>query len=198
MGVAVEGSKAKIKYYVGNGEAIIAAAYIVPFILVLLALLLILIGLCCSSTLEKAEKVIKASPRLQANTVAVTSVCLIFIFYTFVLDIIAWVRECQTDELPSYYMKINDFVNITRVYMFLYLIFLPFGLIAECCICCKEKNCYLGSSLYSIVGSAILSFTAHFPSILMAWATDPFYASRIAIFYGLMNSTKVQNPRRNS
>ena len=37
-----------------------------------------------------------------------------------------------------------------------------------------------------IAGSAILSFTAHFPSILMAWATDPFYASRIALFYGII------------
>ena len=36
-----------------------------------------------------------------------------------------------------------------------------------------------------IVGSAFLSLTAHFPSILMAWATDPFYASKIALFYGI-------------
>ena len=186
MGMAVEGRKARINYFVGNGEAIIAAAYILPFVVVFLVLLLIPIGICCCccSTLDKAEKAIKASHQLLANTVAVTLVCLIFTIYTFVLDIIAWVRESQTDELPSYYMKINDFVIITRVPMFIYLIFITVGLVVECCICCKEKNCYLGSSLYSIVGSAILSFTAHFPSILMAWATDPFYASRIAIFYG--------------
>lgn len=42
-------------------------------------------------------------------------------------------------------------------------------------------------ALYCILlfGSAILSLTAHFPSILMAWVTDPFYASRIALFYGI-------------
>ena len=37
-----------------------------------------------------------------------------------------------------------------------------------------------------IIGAAVLSITAHFPSILMAWATDPFYASRIALFYGII------------
>ena len=35
-------------------------------------------------------------------------------------------------------------------------------------------------------GSAVLAFMAHFPSILMAWATDPFYASRVALFYGII------------
>ena len=37
-----------------------------------------------------------------------------------------------------------------------------------------------------IIGGAILSVTAHFPSILMAWATDSFYASRVALFYGIV------------
>ena len=33
---------------------------------------------------------------------------------------------------------------------------------------------------------ALLSVTAHFPSILMAWETDSFYASRVALFYGIV------------
>ena len=37
-----------------------------------------------------------------------------------------------------------------------------------------------------IVGSALLSLVSHFPSVLMAWATDPFYASRIVFFYGII------------
>ena len=37
-----------------------------------------------------------------------------------------------------------------------------------------------------IIGGTLLSVTAHFPSILMAWATDSFYASRIALFYGIV------------
>ena len=37
-----------------------------------------------------------------------------------------------------------------------------------------------------IIGGALLSVTAHFPSVLMAWATDSFYASRIALFYGIV------------
>ena len=39
---------------------------------------------------------------------------------------------------------------------------------------------------FFFVGSTILSLSFHFPHILMAWITDPFYASKIGVFYGII------------
>ena len=212
MGVAVEGRKARIKYYVGNGEVIIAVAYIMPFAVALLVFLVIFIGCCCCCfPVEEAKKAIEHNHRLQANSVAAVLVCLTFCFYTFALDITAWARECQTDVLPSFYMKINHFINITLATSIIYGLIGGLLLFVFKIILCSDQPAQTGSNNTSsdqqskfvkeikmfiinyqtlflfefvIVGSAILSFTAHFPSILMAWATDPFYASRIALFYG--------------
>lgn len=47
----------------------------------------------------------------------------------------------------------------------------------------KQLNKRLALISVLIAGSTILSLSSHFPSIMMAWATDPFYASGIALFY---------------
>ena len=47
----------------------------------------------------------------------------------------------------------------------------------------KNHNKRLALVCVVIAGSTILSISTHFPSVLMAWATDPFYASKIALFY---------------
>lgn len=47
----------------------------------------------------------------------------------------------------------------------------------------KKNNKRLALVCMLISGSTLLSLSAHFPSILMAWATNPFYASRIALYY---------------
>ena len=57
---------------------------------------------------------------------------------------------------------------------------------ATCCQYNKGHRERIVLSCVLIAGSAILSLTAHFPSILMAWATDPFYASQVALFYGII------------
>ena len=169
----------------------------------LLVFLVIFIGFCCCFPVEEAKKAIEHNHRLQANSVATVLVCRKFCFYTFALDITAWARECQTDVLPSFYMKINKYNSCYFHHLWSYR-----GVIVVKIILCSDQPAQTGSNNTSsdqqskeikmfiinyqtlflfefvIVGSAILSFTAHFPSILMAWATDPFYASRIAIFYG--------------
>ena len=57
---------------------------------------------------------------------------------------------------------------------------------ATCCQYNEGHRERIVLSCVLIAGSAILSLTAHFPSILMAWATDPFYASQVALFYGII------------
>lgn len=96
--------------------------------------------------------------------------------------------------LPNYYNKIKHFVNLTYTIFAFYLSFpilciICFGIcLAILKLCTEKKEIWQRSVfliIYALCGSAILSFMSHFPSILMAWATDPFYASRIGIFYGL-------------
>ena len=41
-------------------------------------------------------------------------------------------------------------------------------------------------SALCIIGSTVLSLSFHFQNILLSWATNPFYASRIAIYYGIV------------
>ena len=260
MGMAVGERNAKVNYYVGDGDAIVVAAYLIPFIVTFVCLVAGLCTICCScAPVEEVEKSVRGSPRLQANIVAALLLCGIFSIYTFVLDMRSLVIECKKD-LPSYYKEVNGFAKISNVLAFIYIIILSPAvellLFVLCWICkfaCQKctnggdpqgspgggapqgspgegapqgspgggdpqgspgkgapqgklgkiKRCISSvakwimkkynsishtkrMAVYCILvaGSAILSLAAHFPSILMAWATDPFYASRIAIFYG--------------
>ena len=205
MGMAIRGSNAEVNYYVEDGDKIVAVAYSLPFFLVLLLLMIIFPIVWCCVPWEEVEKPIKASPRWQANIVATLLLCGMFCIYTFIMDIVSWVRENDVNSLPSYYKEIKHFVNLTRAYFFLYSLFFII-LILEAIVCkiiydkkirqnslnSEETKKYTGVIIYivfSIVGSTLLSITAHFPSILMAWATDPFYAYKIGLFYVLTIGT---------
>ena len=48
----------------------------------------------------------------------------------------------------------------------------------------KKWEVYIPMQL--CIGSALLSLSFHFQNVLIAWSTDPFYASRIALFYGII------------
>ena len=51
--------------------------------------------------------------------------------------------------------------------------------------CCKKKwEVYI--PMLFCIASALLTLSFHFQNILIAWSTDPFYASRIALFYGII------------
>ena len=141
MGVAAKGSNARAHYYVENGDAIIVAAYLVPFIIVLVG---IFIALWCCVPSKEVEKVITASPRLQANIVAGVSICVLFSIYTFALDMRSWCIE--KNDVPSYYTKIPSFVISSLVCAILYF-FLPIiVLFVITCFCvyahCKEKGSF--------------------------------------------------------
>ena len=40
--------------------------------------------------------------------------------------------------------------------------------------------------MLSCIGSTLLQLSFHFQNILISWSTNPFYASRIAIYYGIV------------
>ena len=52
-------------------------------------------------------------------------------------------------------------------------------------LCRRKWDCPSITSLALCFGSTVFQFCFHIPSILMAWSTDPFYASKIAVYYAV-------------
>ena len=223
MGMAVRGRNAKVRYYVGDGDVIVALAYSLPFFVILVAFILFFVVTCFFTPLSKLEESIKDDPKRQANTAAALLLCVAFSIYSFALDVVSWDIESKRNDLPSYYKQLKHFVNITyacTIFYFLVLIIalvlilfevirILYSLIKQNPISSDGVETSLVKMIDTnqitlinvlkmiytkritlisvlIAGSAILSFIAHSPSILMAWATDSFYASRIALFYGII------------
>lgn len=106
-----------------------------------------------------------------------------------------------TDTLPSYFVAKGVLFWITLGYSFISLFFDIFGMLFmfgaylfyACADNCKWKwkykeHCQKVITLGMIwcVGSIVLSLSYHFQYVLVAWTTTPFYASKIALFYGMV------------
>ena len=48
------------------------------------------------------------------------------------------------------------------------------------------RNLSLLIPIFFCVGSTALSLSFHIPNILIAWSTDPAYASKVSIYYGIL------------
>ena len=103
--------------------------------------------------------------------------------YSFVLDVFSFIKELN-GNFPSYYERHLYGINWINILSSLtsFIIFV-FGIIVSIIVQYWGKCNYLRAAIF-IFGSTALSVSLHFPNILMAWATDPFYASRIALIYG--------------
>ena len=208
MGTAVNGNhsmpiedrrlKGSIKY------DIIPAGYILPPIvtIVIFFVALPIFSLIIIHTKNKKvqnfiEKV-EEDDTLQANIVATTLLCFCGTIYIFALDMRSIAIE-STDTLPSYFVAKGVLFWITLVYSFISLFFdilgilLIFGayLFYACpdnCKCKYKEHCQKVIPLGMIlcVGSIFLSLSYHFQYVLVAWTTTPFYASKIALFYGMV------------
>ena len=151
----------------------------------------------CFYTLFEAEKVIKTELTLQVNIVPVVLICALTTFGIFCLDVKALVNEDHSG-LPSYYSKHHpQYIYVITIALWvvigiLFIIGIVFGCIFLCYKNSKKLPRHERSKIVTlffvslIIGSAVLSFSFHFPNILMAWATDAFYASRVGLFYGIM------------
>ena len=149
---------------------------------------------------KKLKKEITDDVQVQANLAAVTLLCSISTIYIFVLDIISVVVEYNAD-LPEYFGRgsygfgvITSVFSVSSFLCYLFGIVLFFLVLCHnlcykrCCYespscdCCKVKWKFYYSMLFCI-GSTILLLSFHLQNILIAWSTDPFYASRIALLY---------------
>ena len=120
-----------------------------------------------------------------ATTAAHAVISLVFVLYVFVLDICA---VSVRNETPEYYSDMYNklLFNYPGVLLFwdmiaLYISFiLVISLIAaRCC----NKNTF---PLLLAAGMVpLLCFASHAHYIIIAWITDPFYATSVGIYYGV-------------
>ena len=217
VGKRVDGSS----FYLTNSDDIIAAAYGLPFFVILVVVVIVFLGVFFMSLDEQVAS-IKDSTTYQANVISLILLCIIFTVFTTVLDIQSCIIDVNQKDLPVYYSHSDKFLGVTITGLIIYLLFFVVGIVwfmfeifASLYFHDKgkertqtdseeaPKQCYneimsnvlprnkarskrIALICVLIIGGALLSVTAHFPSILMAWATDAFYASRIALFYGVI------------
>ena len=193
--------------------AIVRAGYWVPFALVLILLAIGIIFMVCwhrcslENVFEEKLSVITKNPSVRDNIVAALSLCVLTSVFIFCMDLASWVRE-DDDNLPSYYHK-----NVNSLYAFNFgfslvstvvpLIGVIVSFLVYRCYRKRKENNYnfdnkqaksdvseckalcIFIAILLCAGSTALLLSFHFQNILIAWTSDPFYASRIALYYGI-------------
>lgn len=149
-------------------------------------------------TIKKLKSQFSRNLQSQSNLVAITLLCILFPIYTFVLDMCSVERE-ENANLPDYFKEgYYGLHAITISFATISLLCDLIGIIGFIIVRChnhfwkhnygcsiKRKWDYFIPMLFCI-GSTFLSISFHFQNILIAWFTDPFYAGRIALFYGIV------------
>lgn len=141
-------------------------------------------------TLKKYKKALCNNLHMQANLTAVSLICCIFTIYTFTLDSASIVVE-NTNNLPKYFERMSYGLYIITIVFtvtsFLFdIIGIVWFLVVICYNCFYKEKWEVYIPVIFCIGSALLSLSFHFQNILIAWAIDPFYASRISLLYGII------------
>ena len=194
--------------------SLLYAYQIVPFIVafvVLVSIASILCYLLCQK--DRKEMREKLSSKLlhifenntkhQANIAAIVVMCILATIHNFILDAISF--HCPPSlSLPKYYGKhncynaIDIYTTIFAIVSLLCLLVAPFFVLCSYCYSTKHNewnsdqrakfHLLLLIALVLCIGSTVLSFSFHIPIIIIAWTTNPFYASKIALYYGIIIS----------
>ena len=188
-------------------DRLLQAYQYVPFtitFIIVAAAPILLCCLCCKccempNISQKVQNVIKDS-RHQSTIVAIVALSFCFTVYNFILDMLSVYRE-KTSDLPGYYEQNHGIYTYTIFFASVSLLFLIIGIACflgllftwsygpmACCFCRDEVRQHIALliPISLCVGSTILSLSFHFQNILIAWNTDPFYSSRIAVYYGIV------------
>ena len=206
QGMAVNGDEKKeiecSDFYAGICPGILPAVHIVPFVVFLVTIVASLIGLSVVR-IKSFLKIIRGYPILQANLLACLLFCSLATLFITIIDIISLYHERHV-SLPSYYPDEPQAIhNITIPFLIIYSIMFSTGTIWFCVevtilqvfnstsdivfkFCSFDTGKRLAMSAILIVGSLCLAVSYHIPNIIMAWATDPFYSSRIFLYYGVI------------
>ena len=188
---------------------LIPACYIVPPFFIALIFLVIVLPVKCrvlykkdnfkTNLYEKSIKPLMSEVRLRANTTAVVVVCSLVTLSISTLDLVSIIVELTAD-LPSYSFHnvvvclhfITIFCSIISIVFLLnsIVIFVYLGWRWKKLENPSNNNINRNLSLLIpiafCVGSTVLSLSFHIQNVLIAWSTDPVYASKILIYYGIL------------
>ena len=147
--------------------------------------------------LERFYGKVKSDVNLQGIIVATTLICSYTTVYILSLDWHSMDIE-KRGTLPQYYdQKKYYFYNTTCICSIISIFFLLCGIfhmfVSFCCkskkgySCCKKTSVHaLHFPVISCISSTLLALSFHFQNILIAWTMAPFYAGRIALYYGVI------------
>ena len=205
--MAVRHNDHDLDYYFNHGDSVVAAIYGIIFFITFITFLFILfLFVWDSDLLERLRKIRRVRLQFQANMISSSLVCVVITLYTTLMDIFSIHLDYNHKDLPDYYYRREDFTILNIIVLCTYATVLLAGVI---CFFCgviapskttespilnvglvlpngKDKPQMFAYAYILITGSTLLSLTFHFPSILIAWASAPFYASRIAFYYAII------------
>lgn len=177
--------------YGGITVDIVPAAYWIPFIVSLIITILILFAVyhLPKGILETQLNYLENSVGAQGSIVSLILLSLLTTLYIFILDTISVAKE--NDSVFSRYYPGDDkkYVQyITGIPMTVSVIALFFivcsGILVGLFV--RTKNPRHGAEALTLCFSApFFQFICHIPSILLAWSTDPFYATKIVVYYAI-------------
>lgn len=174
-------------------NSVLYAYQCVPFVIALLFLTAVIVfGWCSGDKWKKQPKGLSPSKNAsyQANIAAIVAVCSCVTVHNFVLDMLSLSAE-YCGDLPSYYVENNSISMYTGIFAFLSLLCLMFALLLFCIRLviwhCRARELFgLFFPIVLSIGSTVLSLSFHTQNIFIAWNIDPFYASRIALYYAVI------------
>ena len=180
--------------YGGISKAIVPFTYVLPPVVVFVVLLCIIVLIYVftrrdfsNNIFEQPLKEVCESNETQATFFALVLVSILITFYMFCVNIILLIKKDA--KLSAYYPE-NGYGFSIPIASFVFsiisilMIFVATGFWLYWKISDKW-NFLCISSLALYFGSTIFQFSFHIPSILMAWSTDPFYASEIGVYYAV-------------
>ena len=159
--------------------------YWFQFLFPFLTIILIVVYVICSHRSMDMKKVSKNLNSF-ATTAAHAVISLMFIVYVFVLDIFA---VAVRNETPEYYSDMYNkplfdypgvllFWDIIALYIFV-------ALVISALIAAWRHNENTFPLLVEAGMVPLLCFASHAHYIIIAWITDPFYATSVGIYYGV-------------
>lgn len=169
--------------------------------IVLLIIVFILFSLCfkpCETKREtlisKVLDIIKEDKLRQANAATVIAMCILATIHNCALDIASF-----SSSGPKYYKRITAIEIYTIIFLafsflclvgafVIFLVSLVIRIYGKYRKIDVDEHVYLGLLIATVLftGNAVVSFSFHIPLVFIAWTTDPFYAGRIAVYYGIV------------
>lgn len=130
--------------------------------------------------LEKWMKILEQSIRTQSTLLSLVSLSLLITLYIIVMDIISFttVIHSTTNWITVIFNVMLDMVALVWVVCSGILIYKFYKF--------NPQNPQSGAEALTLCFSApFFQIFCHIPSILQAWSTDPFYASKIIVYYAI-------------